>query len=250
MARGGLTRFAAWAVLGSAIAVGVAGVAGASAPPRVVETCVRKSDNARPVAFRTPDRLRIVGALYGKGRVGVVAGHQSRGTLCGWVPFARVLAARGIRVLAIDFRGYASSIAAGSSSGRFDRDLLGAAAFLRRNGVSKVFFAGESMGGTAAIVAASEARAPAGVISLSGPAQFGYLDGRKAIRRLRVPTFLAVGARDSGFVEDARALAATSPAAVKHLDVVAGSGLHGTALLTGPKGPALRQRLIAFLTSR
>src|SRR4051794_21836322 len=115
-------------VLAGAIAVAlVAGTAAASQPPRLVETCVKKTDHARPVAFRTADNVRIVGALYGKGRVGVVAGHQIRGNLCGWVPFARVLAARGIRVLTIDFRGYASSIGAGSASGRFDRDLLGGA---------------------------------------------------------------------------------------------------------------------------
>ena len=224
----------------------VAGVAGASQPPLLVETCVRKSDPARPVAFRTADGKRIVGALYGKGRVGVVAGHQLRGTLCGWVPFARVLARRGIRMLTIDFRGYASSIGAGSTSTHFDRDLLGGAAFLRRAGVKKVFFAGESMGGTAALVAASEARAPAGVISLSGPKSIGSLDAGKAIRKLTAPTFLAVGARDVGFVEDARALYDASAARDKRLYVVAGSGQHGTPLLTG----ALRQRAIAFLTSR
>ena len=223
----------------------VVSVAAASPPPRLAETCVLKSDPARPVAFRTSDGKRIFGALYGKGRVGVVAGHQIPGTLCDWVPFARVLARRGIRVLTIDFRGYASSAAAGSTSSRYDRDLLGGAAFLRRAGVKKVFFAGESMGGTAALVAASEARAPAGVISLSGPKWIGSLDAGQAIRKLTAPTFLAVGANDDGFVVDARALYKASPARDKHLDVVARSSSHGVALLTG----AFRQRVIAFLTS-
>src|SRR3954453_319610 len=103
-------------VLAGAIAVALlAGTATASQPPRLVETCVKKTDHARPVAFRTADNVRIVGALYGKGRIGVVAGPQLRGDLCGWVPFARVLAARESRVLTIYFPGYGSSIGAGST---------------------------------------------------------------------------------------------------------------------------------------
>jgi pimeloyl-ACP methyl ester carboxylesterase len=240
-----IVQFVGMSLLAATAVTLVAGVASASQPPRLVESCVRKSDPAHPVAFRTTDGKRIVGALFGKGRVGVVAGHQYGGTLCNWVPFARVLAARGIRVLTIDFRGYASSAGAGTSTFHYDRDLLGGATFLRRAGVRKVFFAGESMGGTAALVAASKAGAPAGVISLSGPASFGSLDAEKAIRKLTAPTFLAVGARDVDFVVDAHTLYDASHAPDKRLDVVARTGAHGTALLTGP----FRQRVIAFLTS-
>lgn len=226
----------------------------AAAPPRLAETCLTKRDDARPVAFRTADGVRIVGALLGTGRVGLVAGHEVNGDLCNWVPFARVLAARGFRVLAIDFRTYGNSgHGTSATSGRFDRDYLGGAAYLRSHGVGKVFLAGASMGGTAAIVAASESPAVAGVISLSGPASFGRLDAAVAIRTLTRPTFLVAGEYDSGFVDDARALYAASPARDKHLDVVARSNIHGTELLRGVEqtsfrqATALRGRLIAFL---
>lgn len=248
-------RVAAWVVFAATIVAGLL-AAGTSAgagpaattPPRLAESCVTKRDRAEPVAFRTSDRVRIVGALFGGGRVGVVAGHELHGDLCSWVPFARVLAKLGFRVLTIDFRGYGTSGPGKlANSNDYDRDLLAGAAYLHGHGVARIFFAGASMGGTAAIVAASESATSAGVISLSGPATFGPLDAMKAIKRLSRPTYLAAGELDAGFVDDARALFAASPAPDKHLDVVRGSGLHGTELLGGSQGARLRQRLITFL---
>jgi pimeloyl-ACP methyl ester carboxylesterase len=245
-----------WFVLAATLVAVLAGAAATAAvarptatrPPRLAESCVTRRDHARPVAFLTSDRVRIVGALFGNGRVGLVAGHEVRGDLCSWVPFARILSRLGFTVLTIDFRGYGTS-APGSlaNSDRYDRDLLAGAAYLHSHGVSKVIYAGASMGGTAAIVAASESPTAAGVINLSGPATFLSLNAKRSIRRLTRPTYLAAGALDAGFVDDARALFAASPARTKHLDVVANSDLHGTALLGGSDGAGLRRRLIAFI---
>ena len=42
-------------------------------------------------------------AVLGRGPVGVVLSNQSDQNLCGWLPFARTLAARGFRVLVYDY---------------------------------------------------------------------------------------------------------------------------------------------------
>jgi dienelactone hydrolase len=243
------------AMVGAALVTAAASSAAtrptATKPPRLGHSCVKKRDPAHPVAFRTADRVRIVGALFGRGRIGVVAGHELRGSLCNWVPFARILARLGFRVLAIDFRGYGTSGSGRpANSTRFDRDLRGGAAYLRRHGVRKVFYAGASIGGTAAILAASESATSAGVISLSGPAAIGPLDALNAIQRLTRPTYLAAGEFDVDFADDARTLYAASPAQDKQLDLVPHSGLHGTDLILGSQGRPLRQRLIAFLRAR
>jgi hypothetical protein len=46
----------------------------------------------------------------------------------------------------------------------------------------------------------------AGVVSLSGPSSLGGVDAAAAMRRLRVPVLLVVGADDHPFLEQAREL--------------------------------------------
>jgi hypothetical protein len=54
-------------------------------------------------------------AVLGTGPVGVVLSNQSDQNLCGWLPFANTLAARGFRVLVYDY-GTAADPAASSAS--------------------------------------------------------------------------------------------------------------------------------------
>lgn len=78
-----------------------------------------------------------------------------------WDPLAVNLAEKGLRVLAIDFRGYGKSVV-GSRRKAFYEDVLAGVHYLRREGAKTVSIVGGSMGGKAA--AQAEAYAGAGEI--------------------------------------------------------------------------------------
>ena len=55
------------------------------------------------VTFTTPGGSEVDAAVVGDGEVGVVLGHQFRSNFCSWVPFAKELAERHMRSLALNF---------------------------------------------------------------------------------------------------------------------------------------------------
>jgi pimeloyl-ACP methyl ester carboxylesterase len=210
----------------------LAAAAPAAAPPHY-DRCGTKAERTRAIAFRAADGTRLVGLLLGKGTRGVVLAHQFRSNLCEWLPTARVLVKSGYRVLAFDFRD-------NGSGGAIDLDVSAAGRALTSRGVQKLYVAGGSMGGTAALVAAPKlAPQLAGVVSLSGPAHFQDLDAAAAVAALTVPVLYVASADDSPYVDDARALFAATPEADKQLEVVPGSA-HGASILRGRSALLLR----------
>jgi pimeloyl-ACP methyl ester carboxylesterase len=175
------------------------------------------------------------GVVIGEGANGVVLAHQLHSNLCSWLPFAKRLAAAGMRVLAFDF----------PSTSDLDRYVLAAVAELKHQGVHSIALAGASMGGTAVLVAASHDSKITRVASLSGLRDFEGLDAGRAVPRLHVPMLFVAGKEDSPYVDDARAMyrAATGD---KKLLVVPGSD-HGTDLLDDGQ---VADQLLAFLAGR
>jgi hypothetical protein len=55
------------------------------------------------ISFKTQGGTDIAAVLVGDGDTGVVLGHQLRSDFCSWVPFAKQLAERDMRALAINF---------------------------------------------------------------------------------------------------------------------------------------------------
>ena len=180
------------------------------------------------------------GVLLGQGRTGVVLGHQAGSDLCEWLPRARALAKRGRQVLAFDF----------GPSAAIGKDMVAAAAELRRRGVTRMVLVGSSMGGTAAIAAAAQVTPPvAGVVSLSGPEEYQGADAATAASRLRVPVLFIVAEDDPPFADDARALYKAVPGHDKRLVVLEGGG-HGTSLLEfGDQAARARAELDRFLAA-
>jgi pimeloyl-ACP methyl ester carboxylesterase len=212
--------------------------------PTLGETCLTKSERARAVAFRSSDGISLEGVLLGTGKTGIALGHEYRADLCSWLPFARVVAGAGYRVLDVDLRGWGSSGTRPQADlSHVDRDLLAAAQLLRARGATRIVLMGASMGGTGALVAGAALRpAPVAVVSLSGPAEFSSLEGRPAVRRLHAPTLFVAGKYDPGFVDDARSLFAASASPAKKLDVE-DTGAHGTDLIDAH----VRSMLLSFL---
>lgn len=218
---------------------------GPAAKPKIHPECVRAADHARPLFFRTADGIRLAGVMLGRGTAGVTLAHQSRGDLCDWLPFARTLAASGYRVLAFDFRGYGESQTARNVD--FPLDVAAAARALRAAGAKAVVPIGASMGGTATLVASASMRpAPAGAVSLSGPAEFGSMDAKAAVARSTVPLLLVAAKGDTDFAPDQPLLARVARTSDKQVAIVAGYD-HGIDLLSGSARKRVTSLVLSFL---
>jgi pimeloyl-ACP methyl ester carboxylesterase len=224
---------------------------GAAAPATsaavIDRPCLTAAEAARVFEFPTSDGATLVGLVLGRGRTGLVLGHQLGSDLCEWLPQARGFAQRGYRVLMFDFAGFGDSQPGPDS--RVDTDVVAAAAELRRRGAERVVLVGSSMGGTAVLSAATRIRPPvAGVVSLSGASSFGGVDAQGAMARLRVPVLFVVAADDQHFTEQARAMYRAARAADKRLLVVPGGG-HGTSMVEfGDDAPRVLAAVRRFIT--
>ncbi len=176
--------------------------------------------------------------------------HESRSSLCNWLPFARVLAKAGYRVLAYDSRSSGESQLVlpmnSLKATYYYRDVTAAAKLLHARGAKRIVLAGASLGGTSSIIAAPALGSSlAALVSLSAPATDAAL---KAAARVSAPSFFAAGADDVDFAHDAQTLYDASPAAGKRIAIYP-TGAHGTALLAGSQGVAARRALLGFLAS-
>ena len=248
-----MRRRIATACLATALTGSAAAAAPASAPRPLnfkEAACVRRTDHAQVVRFRARDGVRLLGVTLGKGRVGVALGHESDGTLCNWMSFARTLARAGFRVVAFDFRNSrgSSGHVYGARSQNLDLDFVAATGVLRARGSSRVLLVGASLGGTAALVAGSEvAPSVTGVAALSAPAQWSArLDGDAAVKKLAAPVLFMAAQGDTDFANDAQTLYGEAASADKRLELVAGAD-HGTFILSGSSGKGPRTILLDFL---
>jgi pimeloyl-ACP methyl ester carboxylesterase len=219
-----------------------------AAPQRAAHDCVKGGE----LWFHAADGTKLVGHRFGKGTTAVILTHQSEGSLCDWLPYARRLAARGYFVFPIDFRGYGFSDTPPSGQYRYVQDITAAVKALRRLGKRKIFVLGASMGGIASVVAgASVSPALAGVVSVSAPARYRGMDGVAAGKRLRVPVLYVAATGDDNagydFSEDAKALHRAAASRDKRLELLPGP-LHGIALVAG--SPKARAAIESFLKGR
>jgi alpha-beta hydrolase superfamily lysophospholipase len=208
--------------------------------------CGAPHTKAALVRFTAADGTPLDGVLVGSGTAGVVLAHEYANDLCGAWPFANYLAQRGLRAFAIDMRCFGrSACPAGAAAGRVADDLAAAVAELRHRGVTTVALVGASMGGSAALIAATRIQPPVdAVVSLSGEANPTSLlhlplNARAAAGRLTVPAMFVV-ANDDQFttVAETRAMYQAAKTAGKRLLVLPGqfNGFHGWQVLTGVGG--------------
>jgi pimeloyl-ACP methyl ester carboxylesterase len=179
-------------------------------------------------------------AVLGGGTAGVVLSNQSDQNLCGWLPFGKVLADRGFRVLLHDYGATADPAG----------DVALAADKLRSLGAGTVQLVGASEGAKASLVAATTLQPPpAGVVSLSAERILRGTDVLPAVAKLRAPV-LFVTARDDSLVGGAtgQLYRAATRSASRRLELVAGAA-HGTDLLGGATGAKLQGTLVDFLRS-
>jgi alpha-beta hydrolase superfamily lysophospholipase len=217
-----------------AAAASTAGATTQAATQRAEHSCIRGGE----LWFKAADGTKLVGHRFGKGTTAVILGHQSRGDLCEWLPYARRLASTGYFVFAIDFRGHGfSQHRTGNAANRLAADLTAATREVRKLGKRKVFLVGASMGGIASLVAGANVKPPVdGVVSISAPARFRGMDAVASAPRLRVPVLYVAAESDDNagydFSKDAEAMHAATVSTDKGLEVLPGA-LHGVGLVAG-----------------
>lgn len=201
------------------------------------------------VTFPTVDGGLIHADLYGTGGRAVVLAHGGRFNKESWAPQAGTLAAKGFRVLALDFRGYGQSRGPGDKdplAAPLHLDVLAAVRYLLGSGAKSVSLVGGSMGATAAADASIEAR-PGEIERLvllaglsNGPPE--RLRGRK----LFIVTRDDVGGPDIPRLPRIRAQYEKAPKP-KELIVLEGSA-HAQAIFETDQGERLMREILRFLS--
>jgi pimeloyl-ACP methyl ester carboxylesterase len=199
--------------------------------------------NADAFWVSTPDGGRLAAASIGSGTNVAVFIHESgRRGRCGAWPYAAWLASQGgVRAVIFDQCGYGASECPTPHS---DRDLRWATntaavvAQLRSEGATRVTLIGASMGGIAALVAASTITPPVdAVVDLSGEVQIRSLVSIDAARTLQMPVLYAVAPGDAYISVGAlRTIAEATPAELtRFVEAPEGAG-HGWDMLSTVDG--------------
>jgi pimeloyl-ACP methyl ester carboxylesterase len=191
--------------------------------------------NSTAVTFASADGARLSGRLFGEGTTGVVLSHMLDSSQEPWWWMASILADHGFMALTYDSSGTCPGGPEGCSHGRVDpgavqRNILGAAAFLRAHGANRVVIGGASLGGTASLwVASKHPDAVDGVFTLSAVSFFPPYDiTSRLIHGIAAPKLFIAGRDDpsAGPYVAGWKRAATPPVRA----VVLASATHGTDL--------------------
>jgi dienelactone hydrolase len=200
----------------------------ASLPPIGAE-CRAESTQGWGVRLTNAAGSSIAAVELGEGPLGVVLAHQSDASLCQWLPYAQVLAAKGYRVLAFDFAGYGSSTVPKQKT--YVEDLRTAVTYLRGQGATKVVIIGASMGATMSVVAAAAIAPPVdGIIALSPPLSFDGVNAEKAAPSLKTSALFIASEMDGDYPSYAKSIESATPVEFRELVIVTGAQ-HGVALV-------------------
>ena len=112
---------------------------------------------AREVDFPTRDGGRVIADFYAGGPHTIVLAHGAVFNKESWNQQAKQLQDAGFSILAIDFRGYGSTLP-GHLPHALHEDILGAMQFASSQGATSVSIIGGSMGATAAAAAAKHSQ--------------------------------------------------------------------------------------------
>jgi pimeloyl-ACP methyl ester carboxylesterase len=202
------------------------------------------------------DGVELGGRLFGTddATAGVVLAHMLPADQSAWFETAAALGEEGYRVLTFNFRGYCPGGDAGCSTGdkdvdAADDDLRAALAALRDRGVAEVALVGASMGGTAALIVASdEGVGVEAVVTLSAPQRIGDLVVLPdALAALTAAKLYVAGTGDATAAEAAQAFYDGSQQP-KRFELVTTDD-HGTDLLDGNQGSRVESLIEDWITA-
>jgi dienelactone hydrolase len=212
------------------------------------------TEGSKEITFESSDGVELSGRLFGpdEGTAGVVLAHMFPSDQSAWFAFADRLGQRGYRVLTFNFRGYCPGGDAGCSEGETDipaiwQDVEGAIEALRAEGASRIALVGASMGGTAALVAASrEGQEIDAVVTLSAPIGFEGLEaGTDVLAEVEAAKLFLAGHEDVGAAQAVDTLYAETLQPKR--PVILTTGDHGTDILTGNQAGIASTEIIRWL---
>jgi hypothetical protein len=205
---------------------------------RALDGCARPGPNLRLTSFPAPGE-RVRAAMVGRGPTGAVFANQSGGNVCDWLPFARRLAAQGVRSLLFDYSG-----------ADYVEETRAAGGALRAASARSVVLVGASLGGQVAVRVA--ARPPAGLAAIAtlSAERIGRSlgDVLPYARHVHIRSLYVGSAKDgyTTFGADTRALYRATPAHRKRIVLVPGDA-HGVDLLSGAHGARIGRLLSGFI---
>jgi dienelactone hydrolase len=169
----------------------------------------------------------------GSGDTTAVLLHQTDGYgLCGFLFFADYLAARGVRVVAMDLCGYGQSFCVGRP---LENDPAGQVKVVsdavRADGAARVVLVGASMGGSVSLTAAKVVDADV-IVDLSGPAEFGTSSVTADAGNVTMPALFAFSNTDRSDLEAVRKALPSMPS--KRKEFLTYEVGHGYELLRDP----------------
>lgn len=198
------------------------------------------------ITIVTEDGFRLAATEYGKGENGVVLAHDSDGSRADWSDFANELASRGMRVIAVTFRGFPGSDGVRDPQ-VMDRDLIGAARYLQKErGVTKIAYIGAGMGGTIAFKAAANPDLQPAVIEVVSPlTRYQTLDATRSTIQLFMPKMVVESEGNKDALSAIEELFKTLPEP-KRLEEVPGTA-KGIAMVNDPGNERLRTEMFDYL---
>jgi pimeloyl-ACP methyl ester carboxylesterase len=222
------------------------------------ERCGAPDAPAKLVQLHTSDGLKLDAVSVGTGELGVVLLHEYPADLCGWWPYAKYLADRGMRALAIDMRCLGESECGERGKAGAVADVQAAMDEMRREGAKRVAIVGASYGGSIAVVSGARLH-PAAVVDLSGEQTLqglvpGYddVDSLAAAPRLRAPALFVVAHNDQYTpIADMRRVYNAAGSRTKRLYVLPAIAGHGVGMLLGLETDwsPLARRVASFLSA-
>ncbi len=256
-----VTGFVAALVLGSVVLTGLTWVLqrrlvyfpGGTPPP--VEQLL---PGGEAVTLPTEDGLELAAWFVPSGPTAVLVLPGNAGNRANRAPLARALAAAGLSVLLIDYRGYGGNPGRPSEEG-LRSDARAAVAWLAEHpAVDRIVYLGESLGAAVATWMATE-RAPAALMLRSpfpslgavarlhyGPVPDWFLRDRflavEQVRDLHLPLLVVVGDQDEIVPVDLSRRLYAAAQEPKRFLAIPGAGHNDPALLDG-------DRFVAALTA-
>ncbi len=201
--------------------------------------------------FTAEDGVPLQGRVFGGGTTAVVLSNMGDNDPGPWQTFAPLLAERGYLVLSYSFRypirtnSFTEAMARGTVS-----DLLGAIAYVRQLGATRVVLIGASLGGIAVGKVAGAAGAAAVVVLASPQAlsEFDLVVTAAELATMTAPKLFIASEQDTNArFEETRTYYENAPEP-KQFHSFTG-GVHGVLLFATGHGEELRQLLLAFVTT-
>ena len=221
----------------------------ASPVPPTTPSSTPTTEATTEVAFPATDGVVLHGRVYGDGATAVILSNMGDNDPGAWNTFAPLLAARGYRVLTYSFRyplrtnAFTTAYAQGTVP-----DLLGAVAYARSAGATRIVLCGASLGGiTVGKVGARAAAAAVVIISAEQDlSDYGLVVSPAELAALTVPKLFIASERDTNTPYALTKQFYDNAPEPKQLHTYPG-GVHGVGLFATADGDDLRNRLLDFL---